>query len=242
MTHDLHLGDGLGVMASFPSDSIDMILVDTPFGTTKNPWDKMLDLDEMWAQSCRVIKPGGAIVHFATNPYAAILIMSHLKGYKHKWVWSKKQSGNFAVAKHMPMSVDEDILVFTARGERPNYNPIMRKGKMRHRGSKNSAHHGRGFGGMKQVYYQSDEYYPTSILEFAAVARRQSLFPSQKPVALLTYLIQTYTNPGDIVLDFCMGSGSTVVAAVECGRHGIGIESSPDIYAIAESRFVKETA
>jgi site-specific DNA-methyltransferase (adenine-specific) len=138
------------------------------------------------------------------------------------------------------MSITEDILVFTGNGERVNYYPQMRKGKMRYRGSKNSANHGRGFGGMKQVYYQSDEYYPISLLEFAAVARQHSLHPSQKPTELLEYLIRTYSLEGDTVLDIAMGSGSTIIAAAHCGRNAIGIEKDAAIFATAQKRIASD--
>lgn len=234
----LLLGEGLDLMSRLDPHSIDMILVDTPFGKTKDKRDKPLELNRMWEETKRVIKPHGAIVHFAVNPYTSALVASNKKGYKHRWVWNKRRPGNYAVAKYMPLTTDEDLLVFTAKGEKVNYYPIMRKGKMRYRGSKNSEKHGRGFGGMAQVYYQSDEYYPTSILDFPAVPRKQSLHPSQKPVPLLKYLIQTYTLEGQTVLDFCAGSGSTLIAAHECNRNGIAFELDPATYDLAKSRLI----
>lgn len=232
----IYPGDCLEVLPRLATASIDMVLVDTPFGTNRNDWDSIIPLAPMWEQCRRVIRPHGAIIHFATDPYSAMLISSHQSGYKHKWIWNKRQSGNFAVAKHQPLSVVEEILVFTRDGKRVNYYPQMTTGKPRMRGSKNSAAHGRGFGGMKQVYYQSDQYYPVNILEFAAVSRQQSLHPSQKPVDLLAYLIRTYTNPGETVLDFCMGSGSTGVAAIQEGRWFIGIEKDAEYFEIAQKR------
>lgn len=239
--YELHDGEAIEIMQAMPDNNVDMALLDLPFETTQNEWDKLIPVQPMWEQLRRLVKPHGAIVCFAQDPFSSLLVASHFVGYKHKWVWSKKQSGNFAVAKHQPLSVTEDVLVFTGRGERANYYPIMRKGKLRYRGSKKSTKHGRGFGGMKQVYYQSDEYYPTNLLEFAAVARQHSLHPSQKPVELLRYLIETYSLPGDTVLDISMGSGSTVIAAIDAERRAIGIEKNADIFATAQKRIHEHT-
>jgi site-specific DNA-methyltransferase (adenine-specific) len=235
-------GDCLEIMPGLPDGSIDMILVDTPFGATANRWDAVIPLTPMWEQCRRVIRPYGAIVHFAVDPYSSMLVSSHATGYKHKWIWNKRQSANFAVAKYQPLSVFEEILVFTRNGERVNYYPQMTTGKTRMRGSRNSDAHGRGFGGMKQIYYESDQYHPVNILEFAAVPRQHSLHPSQKPVDLLAYLIRTYTQLGETVLDFCMGSGSTGVAAIQEGRRFIGIEKDAAYFEIARQRMERVSA
>lgn len=255
----LYNGDCLDLLHQIPDRSIDLILVDEPFGSTSNPWDTMIDQAQVWAHKLRLIRQGGAIIHFAADRFGAMLVMAHAKGYKHRWIWNKAQSGNFAVAKHQPLSVYEelkiftsagepiavgntefdtveDVIVFTAKGEKVNYRPRMRTGKMRIRGSINSQNHGRGFGGMKQVYYQSDQYYPTNILNFPAVSRRNSLHPSEKPVELLAYLIETYSLPGATVLDYCMGSGSCGEAAIMSGRNFIGIEKDQEIFRIASRR------
>ena len=131
----------------------------------------------------------------------------------------------------MPMSVDEDILIFTSGGERVNYCPLMVKGKERLRGSKSSTKFARGFGGMEQVYYRSDEYYPQSIITCPVVPRRASRHPSQKPVELVAYLIMTYTAPGETVLDFAMGAGTTIEACIRTNRYGVGVEINPEIFA-----------
>lgn len=214
--------------------SIDLILVDTPYATTKNKWDTLLDLDLMFRESYRVIKNRCAIIHFAQDKYTAQLIMSQFKNYKHRWVWDKVSSANFAVAKHMPLTVTEDILVFTNDGSKVDYFPKMTKGKLRFRGSKNAKTNGQGFGNVDQIYYQSDEYYPTNLLKFSVVPRRQSLHPSQKPIELLKYLIETYSKEGSTVLDFTMGVGSTGVACEN--RNFIGIEKEEKFYKIAEER------
>lgn len=222
--------DCFNVFPSIKNKSIDIILVDTPYGTTKNKWDSLLDLSLMWKECKRVIKDNGAIIHFAQDPYSSILINSHIQGYKHKWIWNKKSSGNFAVAKYQPLSITEDILIFTSEGEKVNYYPLMRKGKLRYRGSKNANTNGEGFGGIKQVYYQSDEYYPTNLLDFSVVDRKKSIHPSQKPVELLEYLIETYSKEGDKLLDFCAGVMSTSISCYNKKRKCISIELNKDYY------------
>lgn len=248
--------DCLDALVHVPDKSIHLILTDEPFGTTRNPWDTPIPQDKIWEHKKRILAPGGAIVHFATEPYTSILITGNMRGYKHKWIWNKRQSGNFAVAKHQPLSIFEEIpvfdfnednedveyeeiVVFSAEGKRIAYYPKMRTGKMRMRGSKNSDKHGRGFGGMNQVYYQSNEYYPTNILDFPAVSRKKSLHPSEKPVPLLEYLIKTYSLTGETVLDYAMGSGSTGEAALGTNRTFIGIERDADIFKIAQKRIDK---
>lgn len=222
--YTLHLGDALQIMATLPDGSINAVCADLPFGSTKNSWDTVIPLADLWTQFARLVKPHGAIVLFGTQPFSSELVASNRRGYKHKWVWCKRQAGNFAVAKYMPLTVDEDILVFTAKGERVNYYPQMRTGKLRTKGGKASAKNGRGFGGLKNISYQSDQYYPTSLLTFASVPRTQRLHASQKPTELLKYLLATYTRPGDVVLDCTCGVASTGVACVETGRGFVGIE------------------
>lgn len=186
-----------------------------------------------------MVKRHGAITHFGIYPYTATLIESHPKkhrGYKHNWIWDKGQHGNFAVARYMPLTHDEHVLVFTGAGERVNYYPIMRKGPMRIKGGSNGNNNGAGFGGLKPLQYWSDDYQPTNILRLPGVPRGQRLHPCQKPAPLLEYLIQTYTKPGEVVLDFTCGSGSTAVAALNTGRAYIVIDNDPGMIAITERR------
>jgi len=233
---NLIFGDCLEVGKKVEDNSVDMALLDLPFGKTRNKWDCIIDPAAMWELLSRIMKPGGAVACFAVQPFSSILVNSNLRGYKHTWYWDKTQSGNFAVAKFQPLSIVEEVLVFTCNGEKTNYYPKMRKGKMRYRGSKNSIKHGRGFGNIDQVYYQSDEYYPTNILKFPAVSHKGNLHPSQKPAPLLQYLIETYTLPGETVIDIAMGSGSTIEAAIKSGRDAIGIENDPEYYSVACTR------
>ena len=235
----LYMGNCLEMGKQIEDQSVDMALLDLPFGKTRNKWDILIDPVGMWELLGRIMKPGGAVACFAVQPFSSLLTNSNLKGYKHTWYWDKKQSGNFAVAKYQPLSVMEEILVFTCKGEKTNYYPKMRKGKLRYRGSKNSEKHGRGFGKINQVYYQSDDYYPTNILSFPAVSHRGNLHPSQKSAELLQYLIETYTLPGQTVIDIAMGSGSTVEAAIKSNRKAIGIEKDSGYYQVACERINK---
>lgn len=230
-------GNCLDIMPSLPRRSIDMVLADWPFGTTANDWDVALDFDTVWSIYRRLMaSSNSAIVLFGAQPFTSRLIASNWRGYKHSWVWDKGQAGNFAVAKHMPLTTHEDIVVFTLNGEKVNYYPQMVTGKMRMRGSKNSTKHGRGFGGMEQVYYPSDQYYPISILSFPSVPRQNRLHPCEKPVELLRYLLRTYSQHGATILDNTMGSGSTGEACIAEGRNFVGIEMDKYYFDVATNR------
>ena len=228
-------GDCLELMKELPDKSIDMVLCDLPYGVTACAWDKELPLDRLWEEYKRLIKEHGAIVLFAKEPFTSRLIQSNEKGYKHKWIWNKKISGSFYLAKYMPLQITEDIAVFTKSGERVNYYPQMRKGQMRKRGNaaKLPATTGKGF--VLGYTAISDEYYPTNILEYKS-ERKGRLHPTEKPIALLEYLIRTYTDKGETVLDNCMGCGSTAVACIRSGRHYIGYELDEGYYKIANDR------
>lgn len=219
-------------MSLIDSKSIDLILCDLPYGTTRCKWDVVLPFDKLWKEYLRIIKPGGAIVLFGRQPFTSALIMSNPKLYKHKWVWNKKQSGSAINGKHMPHQIDEDIIVF-CRGT-VNYYPQMRKGAMRKRGGYNASN---GIMGKLKTGYASysDEYFPVNIIELAN-PRTGKLHPTEKPVALLEILIRHYSKAGEVVLDNCIGSGSTAVACVNTGRNFIGIEKDKHYFKIAEGR------
>ena len=224
-------------LQSLQANSVDMILTDPPYATTKNIWDQPLRWNEIWSQLSRIVKPNGAIVLFSQFPFSADLIQTNREGYKHYWVWNKKLAGNFAVTKFMPLSVTELILVFTATGEKVNYYPIKRKGKMRVKGVTTNKIAGEGFGGVKPVSSRNDEYHPTNLLDFSIAGRRgKSIHPSQKPVDLLEYLLKTYSLEGQTILDFTMGSGSTGVACKNTNRNFIGIENDLEYFNIAKER------
>ena len=222
-------GDCLERMKEIPSGSVDMVLADPPYGTTACKWDSIIPLEQMWEQLKRVIKPNGAIVMTASQPFTSVLVCSNLKDYKYNWVWHKRTSANVGAARFQPLKTHEDIVVFNGK-----YKPQMVKGKMRMRGGK--AKSGEANGGLPPVYYASDERYPVSVLD---IKTERGLHPTQKPVALMEYLIKTYTNEGDTVLDFTAGSFTTGVACVNLNRKFIGIELDRDYFDIGVNR-IKE--
>lgn len=227
-------GDCLIEMNKIADKSIDMILCDLPYGTTACKWDFIIPFDKLWEQYNRIIKDNGAICLFGKDIFAAELITSNKRAYKHNWIWDKRQSGSFQNAKYMPLQVSEQILVFCKNGAKVKYYPIMRKGKMRKRGGAKFT--SRVTNGLTTGYYNySDDYFPTNIISVAN-SRKNKLHPTQKPVALLEYLIRTYTNEGETVLDNCMGSGSTGVACLNTNRKFIGIELDRNYFEIAEKR------
>jgi len=190
----------------------------------------------MWEQLKRIIRPNGAIVLTASQPFTSALVMSNVKQYKHSWVWNKKQMGNFANAKYMPLQIKEDIVVFS--NGKVNYYPQMRKGKMRKKGGGISRKETMSKFIKPEHFSINDDYYPVNILEdFPNCSRKKGrLHPTQKPVALMEYLIKTYTNEGETVLDFTMGSGTTGVACKNLNRNFIGIELDKDYFNIAQER------
>ena len=230
---DLRQGDCLELMKDIPDKSIDMILCDLPYGITACKWDNIIPFDKLWEQYNRIIKDNGAIVLFGSEPFSSQLRMSNIKNYKYDWVWNKKLAGNGILAKKQPLKIHENIMVFNTK----KYFPQMTKGKMRKKmtgGIKESEITG---GNTIVKEYINDEYYPQSIQEFSiANLRKGRLHPTQKPTELLEYLIKTYTNENETVLDNCMGSGSTGVACINTNRNFIGIELDENYYKIACER------
>ena len=223
---NLMLGDCLERMKEIESGSVDMILTDPPYGTTACKWDSIIPLEPMWEQLKRIIKPNGAIVMTASQPFTSVLITSNLKDYKYNWVWHKRTSANVGAARFQPLKTHEDIVVFSGK-----YKPQMTTGKMRMKGGK--AKGGEANGSMPAKYYKSDQYHPVSVLD---IKTERGLHPTQKPVALMEYLIKTYTNESETVLDFTMGSGTTGCAAKNLNRKFIGIEMDEGYFNIAKKR------
>ncbi|MBF84455.1 MAG: hypothetical protein CL489_08280 [Acidobacteria bacterium] len=226
-------GDCLERMKEIPDGSVDMVLTDPPYGTTACKWDTVIDLDKMWMQLKRVIKPNGAIVMTASQPFTSALIMSNPKTFKYCWVWEKERPSNPMLAKKQPLKYHEDIIVFYDK--LPLYNPIMTKGDKNH-GSTSGSH----FNQITQTNSKycpniSDMKYPKSIQRFNS-ERGSTEHPTQKPVALMEYLIKTYTYLGETVLDFTMGSGTTGVACKNLNRNFIGIELDQEYFDIAKKR------
>ena len=222
-------GDCLERMKEIESGSVDMILADVPYGTTACKWDSIIPLEPMWEQLKRIIKPNGAIVMTASQPFTTTLISSNMKMFKYCWVWHKKTSANVGAARFQPLKTHEDLVVFGGK-----YNPQMTKGKMRMKGGKKKG--GEANGSLPPKYYASDKYYPVSVLE---IKSERGLHPTQKPVALMEYLIKTYTNEGETVLDFACGSGTTGVAAKSLNRNFIGIELDEGYFEIAKKRIAE---
>lgn len=230
----LYNGDCLDVMATLPSASVDLILCDLPYGTTQNKWDSIIPLDALWREYWRIAKPNAAIVLTAAQPFTSALVMSNPATFKYQWIWEKTIATGFLNAKKQPLRAHEDVLVF-GRGQ-TLYNPQMidrQERKVSRRVGTKTTNYGAAD---KETFYDSTARYPRSVQVFPSRTDGDALHPTQKPVALMEYLIRTYTNPGDTVLDNCMGSGTTGVAAIQSGRRFIGIERDPDYFAIASKR------
>lgn len=228
-------GNCLELMKEIPDGSIDMILCDLPYGTTACKWDSVIPFEPLWEQYNRIIKDNGAIVLFSAQPFTSALVSSNIKNYKHHWIWLKNRGTGFQVAKYRPMMQTEDIIAFCKKGNTLKYNPQMipleKPYYCRNASSTNGSNPLANFGeGGKWV----NEKYPTNVIEIAKVTK--PIHPTQKPVELLEYLIKTYTNTGETVLDNCMGSGSTGVACVNTNRRFIGIELEEKYFNIAKER------
>ena len=243
MKIDLQKGDCLKLMQKIPGKSIDAIITDPPYGTTACKWDSVIDFELMWKQLNRIIKPNGAIVLFGSEPFSSALRMSNIKNYKYDWIWNKRKAGNFALGNRQPLKTHEIISVFSLKTH--NYYPqktLLEKPQTRHLGKK-SINREDGFtGGIgKEIKYGKDyepnKKLPISIQEFKKDNYKNNRFHStQKPVELLEYIIKTYTNENETVLDFTMGSGTTGVACVNINRNFVGIELDNNYFNIAEKR------
>jgi site-specific DNA-methyltransferase (adenine-specific) len=237
----LYLGDCLEVMAGLPDASVDMILCDLPYGTTACKWDTVIPFDALWAQYRRVAKRNAAIVLTASQPFTTALISSNMREFRYCWVWVKSRVTGFANAKLQPLRCVEDVVVFYR--SRPTYNPqgLVRIDAVRRNGASVGGDSLRGDTGASSnrgslrtagaEYVQEFTGYPRQVLSIGSESG--TAHPTQKPVALMEYLIRTYTNEGEVVLDNCMGSGTTGVACANTGRRFIGIEREPKYFDIA---------
>lgn len=227
---DLRQGDCLELLKDIPDGSVDLVLTDPPYGTTACKWDSVIPFEPMWAELKRIIKPNGAIVLFGSEPFSSALRMSNIKNYKYDWVWNKRAFSNQMMAKKQPLRVIENIIVFNSNIYIPQ--GIVRYDKVTRQGSKLTDNLG---GGSRNTSYRQEwTNYPRNLLEYSK--DRPSVHSTQKPVALLEYLIRTYTNEGETVLDFTMGSGSTGVACINTNRNFIGIELDEKYFEIAKRR------
>jgi site-specific DNA-methyltransferase (adenine-specific) len=223
-------------MKSIPHNSIDMICCDLPYGTTACKWDTIIPFEPLWAHYKRIIKDNGAIVLTASQPFTSALVMSNIKMFKYEWIWEKSKCGSPLTAKFKPMSKHENVLVFG--NGRIRYNPQMVDGTPYSRTSKTGVNN-MGYGANSEFVYGSKDgkRHPKTVQYFQQKWRRQDqLHPTQKPVALFEYLIKTYTNEGDLVLDNCAGSGTTGVACKNLNRNFILIEKEPEYINIINQR------
>lgn len=234
---NLYNGDTLEIMDKLIEEGVvvDAIITDPPYGTTACKWDSIIPFDAMWERLNKLIKPNGAIVLFGAEPFSSALRMSNIKNYKYDWIWNKKIPTGMGFAKYQPMRVYENILLFNKH----KYSPQMEeKDKPRKYtstpSSKKNNEHNYGFN--KVIEYKRTHSYPKNIIEFSNADRKNRVHPTQKPVELMEYLIKTYTNEGELVLDFTMGSGSTGVACVNTNRSFIGIELDEKYFEICKER------
>lgn len=241
MNINLMNGDCLELMKTIPDGSIDMVLCDPPYGTTSCVWDTIIPFEPMWKELKRVCKKNAAMVFTGSQPFTSKLICSNIKDFKVEWIWEKNRGSNFATVKFQPMKEHENVMVFSNGGGKTIYNPIMQErsesGKSRRKYARSGDKRSDCDKAIK-LYATPDQYngelrFPRSVQKFNC---QVGLHPTQKPVALLEYLIKTYTNEGDTVLDFTAGSGSTGVAAKNLNRSFIGIELDEKYFEIAKER------
>lgn len=233
--------DCLIAMPLIPDGSIDMVMCDPPYGTTACKWDSVIRLGPMWKQLKRIVKPSGAIVVMASQPFTTTLIASNMKMFKYCWVWEKNKGTGFLNSKKRPLVYSEDIVVFYQK--QPMYNPHMSKGHKKSNGATRTIQSELYGKQITTKYNGSTERYPSNLLRIKVLNNdsAEKVHPTQKPVALMEYLIQTYTEEGEIVLDFTMGSGTTGVACKNLGRKFIGIEKDEKYFEIAKARIAEAT-
>jgi len=241
---DIFHNDCLFIFPRIPTDSVDLVLADPPYGTTENEWDSIIPLDAMWSQLRRIVKPRGAIVMTASQPFTTTLIASAPDLFKYEWIWQKNIPTGHVHAKNKPMKRHENVLVFSAgttvhesqSATRMHYYPQgVRQHEVKVRGRTNASATVMGKRpGHKENFDVAAAGYPDSILTFDRAKKLEH--PTQKPVDMFAYLIRSYTKPGDVVMDFCMGSGTTGVAALMTGREFVGVEQDPAYFAIADRR------
>ena len=238
MINKIHCGDCLEIMKDIEDKSVDMILCDLPYGTTQNKWDSVIPLDKLWSHYNRIIKDNGAIVLTAQTPFDKVLGSSNLKMLKYEWIWEKDRASGHLNAKKMPMKAHENILVFYKKP--PKYNPQMTTGHKPSNVSGKRRKETTNYGKFESLISGGQTTrYPRSVQKFNVVnSQHDPIHPTQKPVSLFEYLIKTYTNEGDIVLDNCIGSGTTAVASINTNRDWIGIENDETYFEVANKRIV----
>jgi len=226
-------GDCLDIMPHIPDSSVDMVLCDLPYGITAPDWDKLVDMDNLWKQYKRIVKPNGTIALFSSQPFTTKLISSNEKDFKFCWYWLKNQGTNFFHAKRMPIRKIEEICIFMGG----KYNPQISDGHIPTNSAKGCSN-GQAYFGKNKRNYEGGKTtrFPTNILEFKCVDNYSRVHSSEKPINLCEYLIKTHSDEGEVVLDNCAGSGSSLLAARNTGRIFIGIEKEKEYYDIASKR------
>ena len=250
---DLYNGDCLEVMKDIPDDSVDSIITDPPYGTTFCSWDSVIDLDLMWLELKRIIKKNGVIILFGSEPFSSALRMSNINEFKYDWVWEKGRASGHLHSKNKPLKAHENIMVFSEgttvhknqSKNRMTYNPIMELGKSYKRvhktqntGKLNHTPSKSNIDFIGTIHENLGERYPRSVLK-VKMHNVGNIHPTQKPVELMEYLIKTYTNKEETVLDFTMGSGTTCVVCINTYRNFIGIELDKEYFDLAKTRIYK---
>lgn len=242
--NQIYNGDCLELMKDIPDGSVDAIICDLPYGTTRNQWDSVIPLDALWEQYKRLIKPNGAIVLFSQQPFTSVLVASNLSMFKYEWIWEKEMGTGFLNANYAPLKSHENIVVFSKgsaahNGNPMSYNPQMEQGKAytckqgKMVNNYDTAHM------VESIETKNDgKRYPKTVLKFNR--DKDKFHPTQKPVDLIAYLVRTYTNEGETVLDNCCGSGTTAIAAIREKRNFICIEKDPHYYEVAKKRIETE--
>lgn len=231
-TGTFYQGDCFDVMATLAPGIVDMVLCDLPYGTTQNKWDSVLPLAELWAQYWRLLKSNGPAVLTAAQPFTSALVMSQIERFKYDWTWEKNNPSGHLNANKMPLRCHEDVLVF-CRALAP-YFPQKTSGHPLKQATR--VGFSENYGSQKLNSYSSTDRYPRSVQKINGHSKSDTKHPTQKPVALFEYLIRTYTNLGELVLDNTAGSGTTAIAAMRAGRRWICIEKDPDYFAQAVAR------
>jgi site-specific DNA-methyltransferase (adenine-specific) len=233
-------GDCLEVMREIPDKSVDMILCDLPYGTTACKWDSVIPFEPLWSEYERIIKDNGAIVLTASQPFTSALVMSNPKLFRYEWIWEKTVGSNPMVVKFQPFKKHESVLVFYRK--KPTYNVQWEQGKPYTDKVRASGLAAQGGGsGVKKAIENDGRRYPSSVQRFPN-PNNKNVHPTQKPTALFEYLIRVYTNENEVILDNCLGSGTTAVAAISTGRQFIGIEREPEYVEIANKRITEALA
>lgn len=237
--YQLYQGDCLEIMKQIPDRSVNFILTDPPYGTTVCKWDNVIPFEPMWEQLNRIVKPNGVIALFGTEPFSSKLRLSNIKNYKYDWVWEKSKATGFLNAKKQPLRAYENISIFYY--SQPNYQPQITQGVAYNKGVRKLQTLDDVYGKFNQVEVKSEgKRYPRNVIYFKTAESEGKVYhKTQKPVALLEYLIKTYTIEGETVLDFTMGSGSTGEACLRTNRNFIGIEKEGNYFNIAKDRLEK---